>query len=141
MNNRQEFPIELVVIAIFAFVVGMAVWKFSDAVGLDFAAGGKLLFGLMFACVLLALGWWQEYVSSHGFLSLRAMIPAALAVVWLGLWPALQQWGSIGPMFAGMTDETRPVEWWASGWFRWPVLAVILVPGYYIVYRQSDLYR
>ncbi|WP_341524403.1 hypothetical protein AABC73_29185 (plasmid) [Pseudomonas sp. G.S.17] len=137
MNNRRDdaAPLVLGVIAIVAFLVGMMVWKFSEALGLDFAAGGKLLMSIVFAIALLGLGWWQES-QNDGILTIKGMAPAALAVAWLGLWPALQQWGSIGPMFHGM--DAQEVEWWANGLTRWLVLLAILLGGYYYVFSSRN---
>lgn len=139
MNQRRDdaAPLVMAVIAIGAFVVGMMVWKFSEALGLDFAAGGKLLMGILFAIVLLGLGWWQES-QYDGILTIKGMAPAALAVAWLGLWPALQQWGSIGPMFHGM--DAREVEWWANGLTRWGGLLAILLGGYYYLFSTRSNY-
>lgn len=139
MSNRRDDAAPLVfgVIAIGAFLVGVAVWTFSEALGLDFAAGGKLLMSILFAVLLLGLGWWQE--SQHdGILTIKGVAPAAIAVVWLGLWPAFQQWGAIGPMFHGMT--VQEVEWWANGFTRWGVLLAILLGGYYFVFSSRSSY-
>lgn len=139
MNSRRDVaaPLVLGAIAIGAFLVGMMVWTFSEALGLDFAAGGKLLMSILFAIVLLGLGWWQENQYS-GILTIKGVSPAAIAIVWIGLWPALQQWGSVGPMFRGMTE--LPVEWWAGGWVRWLVLLAILGGGYWLVFRERNYY-
>ncbi|MNN79925.1 hypothetical protein D3C81_1966100 [compost metagenome] len=115
----------------------MMVWKFSEALGLDFAAGGKLLMSILFAIVLLGLGWWQQTLYT-GILTVKGISPAAIAIVWLGLWPALQQWGSVGPMFHGMTEQE--VEWWANGFTRWGVLLAILLGGYYYVFSDRNSY-
>lgn len=140
MNNRRRddgAPLVMALIAIGAFVVGMMVWKFSKALGLDFAAGGKLLMGILFAIVLLGFAWWQES-QRDGILTIIGMAPLALATVWLGLWPALQQWGSIGPMFYGM--DAQEVEWWANGLTRWGVLLAILGGGYWYVFSSRNSY-
>lgn len=117
-------------------LVAFLIWKFSEALGIDMKAGSTLFMGLVAALVLLGIGWWQQS-SYSGICSVRGMLPLALWVVWLSAGPALQQWGSIGPMFAGMTDETRPVEWWANGYTRWGVGLLILFGGYWLVFRQE----
>ena len=139
MSNRQNdaAPLALIVIGILVLVVGMGVWTLSEAIGLSFAAGGKLLLGLLFAFVVLCAGFWQENDPS-GIVTVKGVLPAALAIAWVGLWPALEQWAAIGPMFYGMTEQ--PIEWWAGGLVRWLVLLAILGGGYYLVFRERIHY-
>lgn len=127
----------MVLVAIGACVVGLGVWKFSKALGLDFAAGGKLVMSILFAIVLLGVAMWQES-ERDGFLTVKGIAPAAIATVWIGLWPALQQWGSVGPMFYGM--DVQEVEWWANGLTRWIVLLAILGGGYWYVFNTRSNY-
>jgi len=110
-------------------------WQISMALGVDFSAGGSLLSGLILGAIMIGVGWWQERDSS-GVFTVRGMLPLALATVWMSAGPAMQQWGAIGPMFANMTEDTRPLEWWANAYTRWAVALVILGGGYWLVFRE-----
>lgn len=132
-DSGQAF---LVVVVLCVGLLGLGIWKFSNALGIDMSAGISLFVGFITAVTLLGVGWWQQS-SYGGFLSVRGVLPLAIWFVWLGMGPALQQWGAIGPMFAGMTDETRPVEWWANGYTRWGVSLLILGGGYWLFFRQE----
>lgn len=139
LNNRRNDSGELVLvgIAIVVIVVGLLIWKFSKAVGLDFSAAGKLLLGLIMGIAILGAGWWQE--NNYGeILTVKNVLPASLAVVWLGFWPALQQWGSVGLFFQGVGQ--LEVEWWANWVTRWGVLLIIVLGGYSYVYSTRDSY-
>ncbi|WP_235664537.1 hypothetical protein [Pseudomonas amygdali] len=101
-----------------------------------FHAGSRLLFGMIIGLAILCAGWWKE--NHYGsILTVKNVLPASLAVVWLGFWPALQQWGSVGLFFPG---EEQDVEWWANGFTRWVVLLIITLGGYSYVYRTRDGY-
>ncbi|HGM4353836.1 TPA: hypothetical protein ACKPJR_006358 [Pseudomonas aeruginosa] len=137
MSNRNDdgqFFMLLVLLGMGA--VAFVIWKFSTALGIDMKAGSTLLMGMVAGIALIGFGWWQE-TSYSGICSVRGMLPLALWIIWLSMGPAMQQWGAIGPMFAGMTDETRPVEWWANGYTRFGVSLLILGGGYWLVFRQE----
>ncbi|KPX04850.1 hypothetical protein ALP15_200094 [Pseudomonas savastanoi] len=138
VNNRRNDSDDLVLlgIAIAVIVVCLFVWKFSTAVSLDFHAGGSLLLGTIMGIAILGAGWWQENNYGSVF-TVKNVLPASLAVVWLGFWPALQQWGSVGLSFPG---EVQDVEWWANGFTRWGVLLIIVLGGYSYVHRTRDGY-
>lgn len=135
-DNNAEATSALAVVMVVALVISGGIWSFSEKIGVTFSAGLSLLGWVVAACALLGLGWWQQ-TNHTGILSVRAVAPAALAFVWWGFGPAMQQWGAIGPMFPGMTEDTRPVEWWAGAWTRWLVLLAILGGGYYLLFRDS----
>ncbi|MDT3243890.1 hypothetical protein QNL30_25255 [Pseudomonas amygdali pv. morsprunorum] len=141
MNNRRdnsaEFLLVCLWIAIPAIAVCLLVLKFSNAVGLDFQAGCQLLLGLIAgAAILCAAWWWQE--NNDGFIfTVKNVLPASLAVIWLGFWSALQQWGSVGRAFHGHVQD---VAWWANGFTRWGVLLIIVSAGYSYVCRTRDGY-
>ncbi|PBK54109.1 hypothetical protein C6380_20155 [Pseudomonas syringae pv. actinidiae] len=138
MNNRRNDSDDFVLlcIAIAVIAVCLFIWKFSKALSLDFHAGSRLLFGMIIGIAILCVGWWKE--NNYGsILTVKNVLPASLAVVWLGFWPALQQWGSVGLFFPG---EEQDVEWWANGFTRWVVLLIITLGGYSYVYRTRDGY-
>ncbi|WP_241896820.1 hypothetical protein [Pseudomonas syringae] len=92
--------------------------------------------GAIMGIAILGAGWWQENNYGSVF-TVKNVLPASLAVVWLGFWPALQQWGSVGLFFPG---EVQDVEWWANGFTRWGVLLIIVLGGYSYVHRTRDGY-
>lgn len=64
----------------------------AQAIGLDIAATGQLVLGTLMCLGLIGYAVWNE-VANDGWFGLHALLPAALATGWAGLWPAMQNWG------------------------------------------------
>lgn len=64
----------------------------AQAIGLDIAATGQLVLGTLMCLGLIVYAVWNE-AANDGWFGLHALLPAALATGWAGLWPAMQNWG------------------------------------------------
>jgi len=132
--NRSAIP------QFFAFAVGLAfigyvlAQSFSDLIGVDISAGGRLLFGIALTVGLLAYAAWNEL--ADGLIGFRGLLPIALSTLWSSFWPAAQYWGAKPFYFSGLPIERQDVAWWASAWMQWGGVAVILIGGYYLSYRS-----
>ncbi|WP_235812497.1 hypothetical protein [Pseudomonas caricapapayae] len=133
MDDRRNHFAEMVALAAGIALVGYALAKaFSDQVGLDVSAGGRLLFSIVLCVGLIGYAAWNEL--TDGFLGMRALLPLALSTVWSGMWPAMQYWGTKSLYFPGLPIEQQDVEWWANGYTQWGGFAVLLIGGYAIAY-------
>jgi hypothetical protein len=128
-NDGQVFLAFAMVVVL---VLGFCILKFSEALGLDFMTGGKVLGGLVMATVLLGVCWWQ---AGFGF-GLRGTWPICAGVAWMALWPALNVWGVVIPAMRGYEPE---LAWWAMWYTKVLGLAAVVGLGY-LVNRIIDDY-
>jgi hypothetical protein len=133
-DNRSVIP------QFFAFAVALALIgyvlakSFSDLIGVDISAGGRLLFGIVLGLGLIAYATWNEL--TDGLIGFRGLLPIALSTLWSSLWPAMQFWGAKPLYFSGLPIEMQDVAWWASAWMQWGGVAVLLIGGYALAYRS-----
>ncbi|CZT26266.1 hypothetical protein DND58_28880 [Pseudomonas syringae pv. pisi] len=123
---------------ILAFTLGLAMVcyvvakAFSDYLGVDITAGGRVLLALLMALGMIGYAVWSEL--TNGFLGFRALLPLAFSTLWSGMWPAMQYWGTKSLYFPGLPSEYQDLEWWANGYTQWGGWALILFGGYGIAY-------
>ncbi|SDP71940.1 hypothetical protein SAMN05216596_107143 [Pseudomonas congelans] len=133
MRSSQNRVAERVAFAAGIALLGYVVAKgFSDQIGVDISAGGRLLFSIVLCLSLVGYAIWNEL--TDGLLGCRALLPLALSTLWSGFWPAMQYWGVKGLYFPGLSIERLDVEWWASTYMQWGGSAVLLFGGYGIAY-------
>ncbi|KOP59577.1 hypothetical protein OX90_10805 [Pseudomonas coronafaciens pv. porri] len=103
---------------------------------LSWSANFFFVFGVAFAFVILGGGLWCELQMDNVGVTMRGMIPLAVASAWGGLWPAMAEWGAIGPSYIGGEQQ---VAWWAAELTRYIGLFFIIVGGYIWMYcRRFD---
>lgn len=126
----------IVAAALAAGIVYLVLQLLPDSLALSWSGSAWIIVGMILAVVMLGVGFWCETQSTNEyFLTLAGVAPVAAATVWGGLWPAMEEWGAIGPAFLGVPP---PVAWWASPAIHWAGLAIILVGGYYWLYRRQQ---
>jgi hypothetical protein len=131
-ENRSAIPQFLVFALGLAWIGYLLAKAFSDQIGVDISAGGRLLFGIVLSLGLIAYATWNEL--SDGLIGYRGLLPIALSTLWGSLWPAMQFWGAKPFYFPGLPIEQHDVAWWASAWMQWGGGAVILIGGYSLAY-------
>lgn len=136
-NRSAEFLMFCLGIALVGYVITKA---FSDHIGMDLEAGGRLLLGIALGVILLAYAAWNEL--TDGFLGFPIILPLALSTAWSGLWPAMQVWG-VKPLYlASMPIAQEDLAWWATQYTQWGGFAALLIGGYGIAYvRWRYRYR
>ncbi|MEE5177126.1 hypothetical protein V2K54_25785 [Pseudomonas alliivorans] len=133
MDRYHNRSAEILAFAVGLAMVGYVVTKaFSDHLGVDITAGGRLLLALFLALGMIGYAVWNEI--TDGFIGLRALLPLALSTLWSGMWPAMQYWGTKSLYFPGLPIEDQDLEWWANGYTQWGGWALILFGGYGIAY-------
>ncbi|WP_240350592.1 hypothetical protein [Pseudomonas viridiflava] len=133
MDQNKNRVAELLTFAVGIALVGYVLAKaFSDLIGVDVSAGGRLLFSIVLSVGLVGYAVWNEL--TDGLLGLRALLPLALSTLWSGMWPAMQYWGAKPFYFPGLPMEQQNVEWWANAYMQWGGTAALLFGGYAIAY-------
>ncbi len=69
-------------LAMVCYVVAKA---FSDYLGVDITAGGRVLLAILLALGMIGYAVWSEL--TNGFLGFRALLPLAFSTLWSGMWP------------------------------------------------------
>ncbi len=123
---RHQDTINAWIMAVLAglVVIGAAVAWFSDTLHLDWATGARLLMGL----ILWGVAFWflRQWVGDKGLL-----LTAAVAGLWLCLWPALTSWKEQrSSPFPGYVDPELSNSWLFSTSMKIEVLVAILLLGY-----------
>lgn len=133
MNHSQNRFIEFSAFAVGMAMVGYVLAKaFSDQIGVDITAGGRLLFSIILSVGLIGYAVWGEL--TDGFIGLRALLPLALSTLWSGMWPAMEYWGTKSLHFPGLPTSQQDLQWWANAYTQWGGWFVLLVGGYALAY-------
>jgi hypothetical protein len=89
MNQNRSIIPELFAFAVGLGLIGYVVAKaFSDQIGIDISAGGRLLFGIVLSVGIVGYATWNEL--TDGLTGFRGLLPIALSTLWSSLWPAMQ---------------------------------------------------
>lgn len=133
MDRNQNRFAEFLAFAVGVAMVGYVLAKaFSDQIGVDVTAGGRLLFSIVLCVGLIGYAVWNQL--TDGLFGLRALLPLALSTLWSGMWPAMQYWGTKSLYFPGFPAGQQDVEWWASAYMQWGGMATLLIGGYAVAY-------
>jgi len=89
MNHSQNRVVEFSVFAVDMVMVSYLLAKgFSDQIGVDITAGGRLLFSIILCVGLIGYAVWTEL--TDGLFGLRVLLPLALSKLRSGMWPAME---------------------------------------------------
>lgn len=123
----------LVLFAAIAFlsviVSGFLAFNFSSVIGLDFLAAWSLFSTVLIGLSLLHFAWYysRTYWDKSIFFN---VLPLAIAVVWLGLGRALEQWATEARLISIRSGE-HAVSFWGSGFFHFLGFVLIFGLGYF----------
>jgi len=128
-NDRAEGQFMLAVIGGAVLLIVAMVWKFSEALGLDMATGGRVISGLVAAAGVLAIAWWNN---GFGLFNVKAIWPVSLGLIWMAFWPAMNVWGAVGPAWASNAGIDIELVWWAAWYTKGAVLVLIVGGGWWL---------
>ncbi|KPW63177.1 hypothetical protein ALO80_200155 [Pseudomonas caricapapayae] len=123
-------------LVLFAIVFGFSVvtsgflaFDLSSFIGLDFFAAWSLLLTVLISLSLLHFSWYYSriYRDSSIFFNI---LPLAIAVIWLGLGGALEQWATEASLISIRSGE-HAMSFWGSGFFHFFGFVLIFGLGYF----------
>jgi hypothetical protein len=123
MSNRNDSDWVLWALVIAGLFLGLLVWKFSEALGLDIKSGASVLLRLIVTAALTGLCAW--FGKDFEFLHLKSVWPILTVLFWLCWWPALDCWASSEVPFSSMR-ETYDLPWWDEWYTKWGVVAFLI---------------
>lgn len=145
MNNMNSTLGRLLAGGVSLILIVALVWFLGAHTGLDLPSQLWFYSGFVVGAAILTFGVYQDIVQPNPPMPIAItylLAPLALAAVWGGLWPAMHYWAfdqSVPLWIYTQSDSDPahlPMAWWGTNYTRFGGLFVILVGGYYWLYRR-----